>query len=329
MTNIWKKIIIWTTVFFLFCSLCVGYAQLSDYLVIQGTVDTPPQQGVFITDVTAVNGVTVNRYISSILNSTVDLSNVSEITVNVTVYNNSETVYGYNVMKYVEGDETYDNANIEATTTMQKKHEDWKIEPYGYLTFPVTFSYVSGASTANPILNSVIEFEFLPFDEIPDNDDETVVSNAMDRFGEILNDSTEHALLDEYMDNIPGNDRNSTYISNVPGANSTDLASIESLFSGNLHININGEQTDVKIMIKEEDINSSYSGKEMTIYMTTDPLTTRFGKAVVYRCVFVNDNGTWMQLGDMQTGTANICDYCCGFRWGTGSFNTDSWEESN
>ena len=59
--------------------------------------------------------------------------------------------------------------------------------------------------------------------------------------------------------------------------------------------------------------------------MTTDPLNKR-GSAVVYRCVFANDNGTWIQVGDMQTGTATVCDYSWGSSWGTGSFNTDTWK---
>ena len=130
------------------------------------------------------------------------------------------------------------------------------------------------------------------------------------------------------MSNISAFDGNTTYISNVSGANNNDKAAIEGLFSGNLHVNINGEQHDVKIMIKRENVNNSYSGDEMVIYMTTDPLTSFFGKAVVYRCIFVNDNGVWKRQGDMVEGSANICDYTSGSRFGTGSFNTDSWKSS-
>lgn len=320
------KVIMCITVAFLFAFIGIGYAQITDILDVQGTADIRPQQGVFITNVSSADGFSGNRYIGSILNSTADLSGKSEITVNVTVYNNSNTIYGFNVMKYVIGDDTYDNENIVITTAMEKKSKNWVVEPNGYLTFPITYSFAKGASTSNPILNSVVEYEFLPFDEIPDNEDQTTVANAMERFKEILNTPDEKALLDGYMDNPPNNDRNTTYISNVPGANNTDIASIEGLFSGNLHININGEQTDVKIMIKEENVNNNYSGNEMVIYMTTDPLTSFFGKAIVYRCIFANNNGEWIQVGEMQTGTANVCDYSTGSRFGTGSFNTDSWK---
>lgn len=322
------KIIMCVTVAFLFAFISIGYAQLTDILDIQGTADTRAQQGVFIVDVTSATGFSDNQYVGSILNSTADLSGKSEITVEVTVYNNSDVEYGFNVMKYVIGADTYDNENIVITTTMQKKSKDWVVKPNGYLTFPITYSFAKGADTSNPVLNSVVEYEFLPFSEIPDNEDQTTVANAMERFRQILNTPDEKALLDGYMDNPPNNDRNTTYISNVPGANSTDIASIEGLFEGNLHININGEQANVKIMIKEQNASSAYSGNEMVIYMTTDPLDTRWATAVVYRCVFANNNGEWIQVGEMQTGTANVCDYSTGFRWGTGSFNTDSWKAS-
>ncbi len=324
----WHKVIIAVSFSFLLCFFSIGYAQVTDILDIQGVSNIEPKIGVFITDTSVADGVTVKGFTDCVLSSTTDLNGRTEATVNVTVYNNSSVVYGYNVMKYVVDEGSYDNDQISVSTKMEKKHPDWTVQPNGYLTFPVTFTFIKGANTQNTVLNSVIEFEFLPYDEIPVEDDETTVNNAMDRFEEILNTPEEHELLDNYMDNIPSNDRNSTYISNVPGANSTDIASIESLFVGNLHININGVQTDVKIMIKEENITNSYQGNEMVIYMTTDPLDTRWATAIVYRCVFVNDNGVWKRMNDITQGKANVCDYSSGMRWGTGSFNTDSWKAS-
>lgn len=327
MTGFLKKIAAHTTVLFLFCFLCVGYAQVSDLLNVSGRAEIQPQNGVFITDVSSAPGITANQYIGTILNSRADLTGASSQTVQVTVYNHSDVLYGYNITKYAVGAETYDNENIQVTTAMEKKHPDWVVQPGGYLTFPVTYSFVKGASTANPVLNSIVEFEFLPFDEIPENNDETTVSNAMDRFQEILNTPDEHAALRNYMENPPLFDRNSSYISNVPGAKDQDINAIEGLFAGNLHININGEQTNVKIMIKEENISNSYSGEEMVIYMTTNPLNRR-GQAIVYRCVYANNDGTWVKLNEMQEGKATICDYTWGSSLGTGSFNTNTWKAS-
>ena len=326
MTGFLKKIAVWVLIPFLFCTLCIGYAQLSDTLNIQGVVEHRPPAGVFITDVSPGSGVTVNHHTGTIVNSTANLSGTTQVTMEVTVYNNSSVVYGYNLLKYVVGDATYDNENIQVTTTMEKKDENWTVQPYSYLTFPVTFSYVKNASTANSVLNSVIEFEFLPWDEIPDKEDETTVSNAMDRFDQVLNSAEEKALLDNYMDNPPSN-RNSSYISNVPDAAKSDIAVIEELFSGNLHVSLDGQQVDVKILIKDENVTNSYNGNEMTIYMTTDPLTRILGTAVVYRCVFAYQDGTWIRISEMTAGKARICGYD-GSIFGTGSFNTDKWEAS-
>lgn len=323
-----NKILLWSVLFIMVLSISVGYATLTDILDIQGTTEVHPQSGVFITTINTSNNsnIKINSFINTTINSTTDIKN-GQITVNVTVYNNSDVVYGYNVMKYVVGTDTYDNENIEITTSMQQKHTDWMVQPKGYLTFPVTFNFKNGAPTSNSILNSVVQFEFLPFNEIPDNVEESTVSDAMDRFEEILNTPEDYDQLIDYMNNPPGWDRNSSYISNVEDANDTDKQAIEDMFSGNLHTIINGEQHNVKIMIKRENVSNAYSGDEMTIYMTTNPLTSR-GKAVVYRCVFVNDNGTWKRDGVMVEGTATICDYTFGSSWGTGSFNTNTWKAS-
>ncbi len=327
MTGFWKKFAVCAAVSLLFCCLCIGFAQVTDVLNVDGTFEATPQPGVFITEVETAPGVTVHGYSGSALRSTADLSVSASPTIYVTVYNNSDVLYGYHIMRYVVGADTYDNENIQVTTDMKKKDPEWVVQPGGYLTFPVTYSYVKGASTANSVLNSVVMYEFLPYDELPENEDQTTVSDAMDRFQEILNTPEEQAQLRDHMENPPSWERNSSYISNVPGANDQDINAIEALFEGNLHMMINGEATNVKIMIKEENITNSYSGDEMVIYMTTNPLNKR-GTAVVYRAVYANDGGTWIKYSEMQAGTATICDYSWGSSWGTGSFNTDTWKAS-
>ena len=194
--------------------------------------------------------------------------------------------------------------------------------------YEITFKFADGVTNfSNATLNSVLNFVFKPFDEISPEHITTPVDGALEAFRKILNTPEEYDELMDYMNNPPGWDRNSSYISNVRDANDTDKEAIEKMFSGNLHTNINGEDHDVKIMIKRENVTSSYSGDEMTIYMTTNPLTSR-GKAVVYRCVFVNDNGVWKRNGVMTEGTATICDYTFGSSLGTGSFNTNTWKAS-
>lgn len=327
----WQKIILYSVLPLLFCIVGIGYARVTDMLDIQGVVESTPPIGVFIYDVSVPSGtdVRINGYSSTTLNSTATLGadRSSKLTIEVTVYNNSDVVYGYNVMKHFEDASAYDNTDIEISTTMQKKHEDWKVQPHSTLTFPVTFSYKDKVTVTNRVLNSIVNFEFLPFDDIPSNDDETTVSDAMEKFCEILNGETSYNQLMSDMNNTQ-NDRNSSYISNVPGANGTDKSAIDALFEGNLNVNINGEDKEVKILLKNENVSDGYSGNEMTIYMTTDPLTTFFGKAVVYRCVFAKNGEEWIPITVMEEGTANICDYTTGSRFGTGSFNTNSWTKS-
>jgi len=323
------KIVVCVVFSFLFCFLCIGYANLNDSLYAEGDVDIARQNGVYIFDVKVLNdaNATANHYIGTVLNSTVTLpaSADASVTMEITVYNNSSEAYGYNVMKYAVGESTYDNENIHISTTIQKQHPDWKLEPQAYMTFPITFSYAEGADLTKNTLNSIVDFEFLPFEEIPENEDQTTVQNAMDRFGEILNSPTEYQTLTDQLDNSWASGRfwDTSYTSNVAGAHTNDKSVLDTLFAGNLNININGNNSEVKILIKRENVNNSYAGDEMTIYMTTDPLDTRGATAIVYRCIFVNENGTWKQLNDMVEGTAPVTNYN-GFS-GTGSFNTDRW----
>ncbi len=113
---------------------------------------------------------------------------------------------------------------------------------------------------------------------------------------------------------------------------------------------INGEVRPASVLIKHENldnnpntgddyvaVNTSNGGRfegygcEMTLYLTTDPLTTANGMAEVYVCVFTcnrdaagNIVGDWYRIGDSYKGQANIVGYN-GESGGTGSFVTDNW----
>ena len=78
MTDVWKKIAAWVAVSFLFCFLCVGYAQVTDILNIVGTAEVTPPASVFITDVRAVSGVAVHAYSGTVVTSTANLSSGSQ-----------------------------------------------------------------------------------------------------------------------------------------------------------------------------------------------------------------------------------------------------------
>ena len=102
-----------------------------------------------------------------------------------------------------------------------------------------------------------------------------------------------------------------------------------------MEININGKNESVTILIKREDVDGKSStgdenGNEMTVYMTTDPLTSMFGSAVVYAGVYTKAtaNSEWTLIGQMYEGTCSIKSYS-GMIWGTGSFDTDTWKSTN
>ncbi len=140
-----------------------------------------------------------------------------------------------------------------------------------------------------------------------------------------------------------------TYIGNVAGSSSSDTQKVNQLFGDKLSITVDNVPVNVTLLIKREDVDGntqtgdSYSigsgsnaisaqGCEMTLYMTTDPLTSSGSRATVYAAVFTCDvtdgaNGTWYMLGDMYTGTAPVLSYE-GDNRGTGSFHTDSWLSS-
>ena len=340
---------------------CVGYAVLSTNMTIDGTVTVEPPKAVYITSVTTsgLNGgsATVNNFSLTVLNSYVRLANRanSTATFTITVYNNSDVVQGYNAMIYTVGDITYDNSNIVLTPQIERRTP---VEPGKSLTFDVVASFAElyPSVTTNYVLNSIVNYEFLPLDEIPEDEGEVAVLNVLDKFKKILNDSEDYKTLsDEIAANYDGSRAwTATYIGNVVGTedyeNNNDTAIVNDLFDGVLTLNINGVDTNVTVIIKRESVdgNSStgdtyYYGNppvgvtdtEMTLYVTAEDLNSvNSGTNVtVYATVFTVDQnsngaptGEWYQLGDMYTGTAQVVGYIGGFS--NGSFDTGTWKQT-
>lgn len=300
---------------------------------------------VYIIDAVFVEGgggsLIVDGYVKCYFESKVTLSsnNTSTAKVTITVYNNALETYAFNAIKYQT--EQYDNLDIEVTTTL--KHGD-QIEPGAYLAFETIYKYRSSVKPTNYILNSIVNFEFVPLSELPKEDEgEIAVSGALVQFQNILNNVVHSGSFNELigqMDKNSTNDRHdNSYIGNVVGASEADDALLADLFQGNLTMIINGVETEVRVMIKREDIDGNAdtgdeNGNEMTIYLTTDPLTKGIFEwnktAVVYASVFTsnNDGATWSQLGSMYEGKAIIKAYD-GNPLGSGSFDTDKWVSNN
>ena len=325
-----------------FAFITYGYASMSDNFVIQGEVGYEPPKKVFITNIETLSGNAVtNGYVLSTHNSTVTLGNsgTSNATFEITVYNNTGEKYGFNAVTYAlyEGDiSAYDNENIEFTLSGIERKTP--IEDKAYLTFEVTFSYVKNTVSSNRVLNSVLNYEFLPFDDVPEDEEEIAASGVLERFEEIVEDKFESDSLLDQMNKYEDNDRNDdSYIGNVFGASPDDVAVLEELFAGDLHLNINGVDTEVKILIKRENVDGNSTtgdeqGREFTLYITTDPLEKQWYQsktAVVYAGVYTKYPNTtdWVQVGPLFTGSASIIGYD-GNRFSDGSFNTDTWKET-
>lgn len=326
---------------FVFCFVSLGYAAVTGSLTVTGRMTHTAQTRVFICDVepTDTAAVTVKDYFGTALTSTVDLSKTGNntATLNITLYNNSTFVYVFDRVDYLLGEGTYDNQNITlALNGLQKGQE---LAGGQYLEFSATFSYLNGQPVANTVLNSIINFNFIPASEyVP----EIAVSDALGQFEVILNTEEDFNALITQMEN--NNDRaNDTYIGNVVGASTADTRLLEQLFTEEgknyLVLDINGKKTSVTAMIKRENLDGntatgeSSSGNEMTIYLTADNISSAGwrGSVTVYAIVFTKpaDSDKWVQIGNMYEGTATVNNYN-GSLFGTrNSFNTDTWSSSN
>ncbi len=298
---------------------------------------------IYITDAKQTAGTgsaIINGYKGTHLNSSVSLVSQynSTVTLQITVYNSSDQTYAYNATEYALTE--YSNQDI-VVTTPNLNHGD-KINGKSSMTFNAVFSFAETADKDNLNLDSIINFEFLPHEELPE-EEIIAVHGALEQFKNIINNvvrPTSYNELISQMDKHATNDRfDESYIGNVVGASADDEELLDDLFQGNLKINIDGVPTEVTVIIKREDVDGNKNtgdanGNEMSIYLTTDALERdswwSAGTAPVYVAVFTSDNDgkLWYQLGDMYEGTATVKGYD-GNVFGEGSFDTDSWRTKN
>ena len=291
---------------------------------------------VYITSVSKKNGdgkLVVNEYYDTHLDSSITLVNnaSSMVALTITVHNQSDEVYAFNAVKYLN--ENYSNTNIEYTL-VNLKHGD-TIAPGAYLTFDVKFSFKAGASRNNLVLDSLINYEFTLLSELPE-EEVIAVTGALEQFKNIINNVVRGTSYTEFITQMENNDANDRftpdYIGNVNDASPSDKALLNDLFEGNLKLTINGKEEKVTVLIKKKNVDSNVNtgdqnGNELVIYLTTDGLTSLFGRATVYAAVFTSETAgnSWYQYGNMYTGRARIKGYN-GNVFGTGSFDTEEWE---
>jgi hypothetical protein len=340
--TILKKVICVVAFSFVCLLYPIGYAQLTNNLLVNTSVSITPPSTVYITDVmvseasgVSENKTVINYYSTTLVSSSVVLGNnkSSYIVMQIAVFNNTTETYGFSAVKYAIGESTYDNDNI-SIELLDIKVRD-QILAKQTLYFHVKFYYKDN-NIDNNVLNSMIQYEFLPINEIPEDSGQIVAADAMQRFEQILNTPTSHNELKNQLDDYKNNDRlNSSYIGNLTGSSEEDLLLVEGLFEDKLLININGVQTEITLMIKRENLDGDKStgdenGNEMTIYMTTNSLNNMLTRVKVYAATYtkLSDSEKWIQIGGLFEGDARVNGYD-GSLFGTGSFNTDTWESTN
>ena len=154
------KILIGIVLSFSTAFIGIGYAQLSSTISLEATITGTMQKGVFISDVSEAQGVTINTYFSTVLNSEVVLTNSNDTkTLTITLYNNSPDNYAFDSIGYdtaIAGG--YTNSNITFTHTLQKYQ---RLDANKSLEFTITFAFKNGYTpTTTESLQSILDFHF-------------------------------------------------------------------------------------------------------------------------------------------------------------------------
>lgn len=336
----------------------VGYAQLTSTIGIEASIVGTMQDGVFISDVTTeqIDGVTVNTYFSTVLNSEVTLNGAGDKkTLKIEFYNNSTGNFSFEKVEHA-GEaitDAYSNMNIEYSCTLADGKElarGTRIAAGQSMTVEMTFAFKDGYTPTSDkeTLKSILKFSWV-------DEDELVNETVSKKFEDILNDTEEDESKNKYnqltqamTEKYDGSrEWTATYIGNVAGSDDKDSQLLKDLF-GELSLDINGNNVNVTCIIKHEDVDGNtdtgdsyeitvgtgtktYKGCEMTLYLTTEDLSKKsFGDSVpVYAMVFTKKSASdkWEQIGEeLYEGTAQVVGYVGGTS--SGSFDTGTWRSS-
>lgn len=302
----------------------------------------------YITQVRVVQGsyssaqVTKNGDLNIKADLDLNKNAASQVVVEVTFYNNTDSSFYYNKTETVSSDNDtigYSVAGIEAKDEIPGKT---------FKTVQVTFAF-DGNNYSDASLLAELHFNF-----VVDKDSigSIVALTAVDRFRAILNNevfANSYQTLEDAMNDRSGYNKASavTYIGNVVGATSADSNTIKSLFSEeflSMDLDGDGKAEPITLMIKRENLdnntatgdsytysnwgrNYTVNGAEMTIYITSENLSgVSSGKSVVvYAASFTKLAGAdkWTELVPLTKGTASANNY--GGYGSANSFNTDTW----
>lgn len=300
---------------FMLLFLGVGYAAINKEIVINGLINAKPTQfsGVYITNVviedSTYNNVDFEYVKPTNLSTTVNVTSNGFVTYKVTVHNNSNATFYYQEQLFMKDHESNHLIGINGGITVITKdkasdanvtfdNQDW-IPSQQYRDFYITYQY---GNNARGNITTYINFDF-----------EKHVDSLSDELGSILNDPVKYSELTKALD-AHFSENNS----NVIGSVGDDAAIIERIFGQKPTVMIDGEEKPVTIMIQKENVDGKTTGdkgadgsngNDYTMYMTVDDLSGS-GEAQTYVVTYIKDeDGNWVQIGQMYSGKAPIIDY--------------------
>lgn len=344
--------------------LTAGYAAITDTLNVSGDAEVEIPSGLYIVDISSENNTYIDRNEVGYMEFTTTVESISSrrsnragvITHEITIFNNTKLTYAYRGLYYQSNVKnnslvTTSSYNANSKIIVETEFPDGSVVlPGETLTFYATYTLGRSLSSSSDY-TTILNYQFGINVETEAEARDVIHSKFID----ILNTSTSYETLVDNLDNkFDGRQEwTSNYIGNVGSATSDDAVAVNTLFSGQLQMIINGVVKPASVIIKHENLdgnnmtgddyvakNETNGGKfrgygcEMTLYLTTAPLNNANGEAEVYVCVFTCDRdangniaGDWYQIGDSYRGFAPVVGYN-GESGGTGSFVTDNWVAS-
>ena len=349
----WLKILMGLALSLMTCMTCVGYAALTTTMEVKGLAKVDAPNAIYITDVSGVlmtNVTAVTEPTNIDFPSTKLLSDLTygghgaTVTMEVTLYNGTLVDQIFDILEAHEGASA-------ATDVFDYTDVEWSVEPGQgtvvpagqSLTFTVTYTYDGNGTEQRR--SSLYSFRF-----VMTSDDLTQAASrgVTDRLAAILNNDLDEdvtytyngttytipseasydAIDDNMEGSVEGTGWNSTgrYMGNLNGADADDKAILTALFGNELTFKVGDEEVPITVMIKEKDVYGDGT-LDMVLYITADDLSQRTTYVPVYASVFSQDeNGTWVQVGEIFAGEAETNAYS---GWaGSGSFDTETWRST-
>ena len=364
----WRKILLCIVFSFMFLFITIGYAQIADNLLVNGTVEYGEPKTVYIKEVKITKKTnTSTQNISLTLNGTLTFKHSNyelkgqsggttggSITIEVKVKNNSGVdQYFVEHTSMVENDV----AKLKNTKTTYSQTGDNRLVKNGD---EKTYTFTIQNTTRNTL--SMKEFEsFLKFSPEFTADTTMNATDALAKaFANVLagkgpnGDGTgiiyknkeiaANKIMEEITKKMTSVDTGG-YTGNVGNATQDEKELMEAVFGDNITIQIGSNYYSVYILIKNQQIDNK-GENDMVIYVTADQLDRGSGRwqgggwgqqgsyvdlnyVPVYGLVFIKDGNGYKYCNHLFAGEAPVCDFGGAFGEGEiGNFNTNLWNST-